>query len=381
MKTPVLVGKRRIEFQHRSKPRIGSGEVLVRVEYCGICGSDVHAYETGLLYPPGTVMGHEFSGVVAEAGKKVRGVRVGDRVAVKPSGSCLRCHWCKMGQLSLCPKRPETIIGIRPENDGAFGEYVRIKYPDQMLFKLPSGVTFEQAALAEPLSVAFHSVRLSRFKADDRILIMGAGMIGLGILQRLKAGGAGKIIVLEVSDRKSLVARRLGADFALNPQSEGDGLRESILSLTDGTGPEIIFECAGVPSTFQAATECVKSGGQIMLVGLLEGKVPFDAFAFLHREVEMKGVLGSYDEYGEVLDFLEQGKIDTDVMISDIIPVDELITSGFERLAASNDMVKILTGRKPAISQTPSCCHGTMPLRQGNGGSEPPLPSPSMNFE
>jgi (R,R)-butanediol dehydrogenase/meso-butanediol dehydrogenase/diacetyl reductase len=332
-------------FQDRPEPRIQPGEALVKVESCGICGSDLHAYQSGTLYPVGTVMGHEFSGVVAEVGQHVESVRSGDRVAVKPSASCLGCHWCKRGQYSLCPKRPETIIGIRPENDGAFAEYVRIRYPDQMLFKLLPDVTFEQAALAEPLSVAFHSVRLSRFKPGNRILIIGAGMIGLGILQRVKFACAGEIIVLEVSEKKSIAASDLGADFVLNPQSEGPGLREHILHLTDGTGPDIVFECAGAPSAFQVATECVKSGGQILLTGLHEGKLPLDAFALLHREVELKGVLGSYDEFSEVLDSITQGKINTHAMISDTIPIEDLIVRGFERLLRDNDLVKVLVAR------------------------------------
>ena len=342
MKCPVLVGKKKIEFQEKAVPAISPGEVLVKVEYCGICGSDFHAWETGTLYPMGTVMGHEFSGVVAEVGGEIASFRPGDPVAVKPSASCLKCHWCGLGKYSLCPMRRGTIIGINAENDGAFAEYVRVRHPDQMLFNLPGNVGFEQAALAEPLSIAFHSVRLSHFKAGDRVMIIGGGAIGLGILQRLKAGGAGKIIVLELSGKKSSIAENLGADLVLNPKSAGDGLKDHILGMTDGTGPDIVFECAGVPAAFQTATDCVKSGGQILLIGLQEEIIPFDAFALLHREVEIKGVLGSYDEYGDVLEYLNDGKIDSDAMISDIIPLDDLVVRGFERLNREKDLIKVM---------------------------------------
>jgi (R,R)-butanediol dehydrogenase/meso-butanediol dehydrogenase/diacetyl reductase len=346
MKAAALVGLRRIEIQDKPKPVIQSGEVLVKVEYCGICGSDVHAYVNGLLYPLGTVMGHEFSGGVAEIGDEVQAVRVGDRVAVKPSAVCLNCFWCQRGQYSLCPKRPETIIGIRLENDGAFAEYVKIRYPNQMLFKLPSNVASEQAALAEPLSISLHSLRRSQFKAGDSVLIVGAGMIGLGILQFVKLKGAGKTMVLEVSEKKSLIAKRLGADVVLNPNSEGAGLRDHIVGLMDGRGPDIVFECAGVTAAFQASIDYVRSGGQVMLVSVYEQDVLFSAYKLLHKEVELKGVLSSYDEFKDVLDLLDQGKINTEVMISDIIPADDLIVSGFERLAATHDMVKILTRRQ-----------------------------------
>lgn len=342
MKAPVLIDARKIVFQDKPKPRIESGEVLVKVEYCGICGSDVHAYQNGILYPVGTVMGHEFSGMIAEVGEDVELVRPGDRVAVKPSASCLNCHWCKNGRYSLCPKRRERVIGISPGNDGAFGEYVKIRYPNQMLFKLPPNVTSDQAALAEPLSISFHSVRLSRLNPGDDVLIIGAGMIGLGVLQLLKLEGAGKIIVLEVSEKKSLLARKLGADFVLNPKSERAGLTDHILSLTDEIGPNIVFECAGVPFAFQTSIDYVRSGGQVLVIGLQEKEVPFDAFKLLHKEVELKGVYGSYDEFKDVIKFFEQGKINTEVLISDIISAGDLVERGFERLLTSNDDVKIL---------------------------------------
>lgn len=347
MKAAVLVDKRKIEFQDKSKPIIGSEQVLIKVKYCGICGSDLHAYETGTLYPLGTVIGHEFSGVIAEVGEDVESFKSGDRVAAKPSASCLHCYWCKKGQYSLCPNRRETIIGITLENDGAFSEYVKIRYPEQMLFKLPSSVSFEQAALAEPLSVGFHAVRLSHLEAGESAMVIGAGAIGLGVLQRAKAGGAGKIIVLEVSEKKQHVALKLGADMVLNPKSESGNFRDHILSLTDGIGPDVVFECAGVPAAFQIAMESVKNGGQILLIGLHEGKIPFDAFALLHREVELKGVLGSYDEFRDVVNYLGERKVDTDAMISDIIPLEDLIVGGFERLEKDRDIIKLLVAINP----------------------------------
>ena len=342
MKAAVFVNLRKIEFQDKPKPVIKPGEVLVKVDYCGICGSDVRGYLKGNVTPIGTVMGHEFTGVVAEVGKEVHMVHPGDRVAVKPSAPCLNCYWCRRGEYSLCPKRPETVMGISPVNDGAFAEYVRVSYPGQMIFKLPPGVANREAALVEPFSIALHAVRLSRYKLGDCAMIIGAGMIGLGVIQFLKLQGMSKIIAIEISEKKGLVARELGADIVLNPISEGEKLRDHILALTGGIGADVVFDCAGVPASFQTSMDCVKGGGQILIIGLHEEKVPLDAFALLLREIDVKGVLASYNEFKDIIDLLDQKKINTDLFISDVISGKDLVEKGFEPLVASRDLIKIL---------------------------------------
>jgi (R,R)-butanediol dehydrogenase/meso-butanediol dehydrogenase/diacetyl reductase len=342
MKAAVLVGLRRMEFQEKPKPVIKSGEALVKVEYCGICGSDVHGYLNGSVIPVGTVMGHEFTGIVAEVGEEVYTVRPRDRVIAKPSAACLSCYWCRRGQYSICPKRGEKIIGLSPDNDGAYAEYVKIWNPRQMLLKLPSSLATKEAVLVEPLAVALHGVRRSRFEPGDCALIIGAGMIGLGVLQFLKLQGMSKIIVTEISEKKGLVARRLGADVVLNPISEGEHLRDRILDLTGGTGADMVFDCAGVPPAFQNSMDCVKSGGQILVIGVYEQKVPFDLSILLLREIELKGVFSGYNEFKDVINLLDQGKINTDLLISDVISAKDLVQKGFERLVTSKDLIKII---------------------------------------
>jgi (R,R)-butanediol dehydrogenase / meso-butanediol dehydrogenase / diacetyl reductase len=342
MKAAALVGLKKIEIQERPIPAIQSGEVLVKVQYCGICGSDVHGYQTGVVIPVGTVMGHEFSGVVAEVGGQVYSVRPGDRVAVKPAATCLSCYWCRRGQYSLCPKRREGVIGVSPGNDGAYAEYVRVREPGQRLFKLPAGLAMKEAALIEPLSIGLHAVRLSRFRSGDCALIIGAGMIGLGLLQFLKMEGTGRVIMLEVSEKKSRIARALGADVVFNPVTEGGRLKEQILDLAGGIGVDVVFDCAGVASAFQSSLEVVKSGGQVLVIGLHEQRIPVDFLGLLHREIELKGVFGSYNEFKEVIDPLASGKIGTDLLISGVIPFGDIVERGFEPLVASRDLIKIL---------------------------------------
>jgi 2-desacetyl-2-hydroxyethyl bacteriochlorophyllide A dehydrogenase len=342
MRVPVFADLRKIEYQEKPRPEAGPTDVLIKVEYCGICGSDVHGYMNGVLVTPGTVMGHECSGVVAEVGREATNFQPGDRVAVKPIPQCKTCYWCQRGQFSLCPSAFERAIGILPGNDGGFAEYVKIQYPDEMLFKLPPNVSFEQGALVEPLATALHTVRMSRFKLGDRVVIIGGGMIGLGVLQFLRRAGAGKIVVLEISEEKSRIARELGADVVINPDPTDESVREHISDLTDGLGADIVYECAGVPYGFQNALYFARKGGQVMVVGINEKEVAINPFMMVLWEVEMKGVLGYYDEFTYVIEFLERGGINTDVLISDIISVDDLEEKGFKRLLASHDDIKIL---------------------------------------
>jgi threonine dehydrogenase-like Zn-dependent dehydrogenase len=342
MRVAVLTDLQKIEFQEKPRPEVESTDVLLEVEYCGICGSDVHGYLNGVLVAPGTVMGHECCGVVAEVGNEVQNFQPGDRVVVKPIPQCKTCYWCQRGQFSLCLTAFERVIGIGPANDGAFAKYVRIRYPDEMLFKLPPKVSFEQAALVEPLATSLHGVRMSRFKPGDRVVIIGSGMIGLGILQFLRLGGARRIVVLEISKEKSRIAKTMGADVVINPDSEGEGLRERIFDLMGGIGADIVYECAGVPFTFQNSIYWVRSGGQVMVVGINDKEVPINPFMMVLWEVEMKGVLGYYDEFPYVIEFLDQDRISTDAMISDIIPLEEVEKKGFKRMLDSQDNVKIL---------------------------------------
>ena len=243
----------------------------------------------------------------------------------------------------------ETAIGISPRYDGAFAEYVRIPYPDEMIFPLPSGVSMMEAALAEPLAVSLHGVRISQIKPGARTLVIGAGMIGLGVVQFLKAGGAGRIVVLETTPKKSEIAKSLGADAVLNPLLEGEeALRDKIMGIMDGLGADIVFECSGAPAALQNSVRLLRRGGQIVVVGLHEHPVPFDFFWMLHLEAEIKGSFAyGRDEFKYVLEFLEKRRLVTEPLITDVIPLADLEEKGLKRVLSSQDVVKILV--KPEL--------------------------------
>jgi 2-desacetyl-2-hydroxyethyl bacteriochlorophyllide A dehydrogenase len=364
MKVPVLVDLGKIEFQEKPKPEAEPHDVLVKVEYCGICGSDVHGYLNGMTVQLGTVMGHECSGVVAEVGKEVQNVQIGERVWIKPAAQCGECYWCQRGQYMRCLNLFERVIGLTPKYDGAFAEYLLVKYPKEMLFELSPKVSFEEAALIEPLAVGLHGIRRSRFNFGDRTVVIGAGMIGLGVIQFLKLGGAGKIIALEISPSKSKIAKELGADVVLNPISEGHNLGDQILSLTDGIGADIFFECSGAGPALQNTLNYISHGGQIILIGLHEKEVPFNFWTLLHREVEVKGSLGYINEFNYIMELFENKKINAQNFISDVISLTDLEEKGFKRLLSSQDMVKILV--RPEVR----ALNAYMKIHLKKGGSE-----------
>lgn len=247
---------------------------------------------------------------------------------------------------SLCPRDMDRIIGCTTIADGAFAEYVRIERPELRLFRLPKKVSFEQGAMVEPLATSLHAVRLSKLTVGDRAVVLGAGMIGLGVVQFLKLGGAGKIIVVERSELKRELAIQAGADVVLDSNVKSEDLKNSIESHTDGIGADIVFECVGVPATFQGALSFCRSAGRIMIVGLNESPFEYAPIELVMKEIEMKGVVGYHDEFPYVIDFLARGMIKTDLLISETISLNDIVHKGFERLVKPSDTIKILV--KPA---------------------------------
>jgi len=343
MKVAVLSDIKKLTVEDRPKPEIEPGEALVKVEFCGICGSDVHSYLNAVLFPVGTVMGHEASGVVAAVGDGVANVKPGNRVVIKPLSPCWLCDACKRGRANSCLKVFDRAIGERPDRDGAYAEYVRIPWPGEMLFHLPDNVSFEEGALVEPLATSLYGVRQSAFKPGDSVVVSGAGPIGVGTLQLVKLGGAGKIIVLEISAERSKIAQELGADAVLNPVAEGLELASKIADLTAGIGADILYECAGVPEALTNSINLIRSGGQVIVIGITEKDTPINPLTFVVKEVEMRGCIGySAAEFKMVIDYLEKGKINTDLMISETIRLDDIEEKGFKRLLSLTDAVKIL---------------------------------------
>src|SRR2546426_4314152 len=230
MKALLLTQYRRLEVTEIPSPEIGPDDVLVRVQACGICGSDVHGFDgsTGRRVPP-LVMGHEAAGLVARVGARVTSFRQGDRVTFDSMISCGLCHYCRRGQINLCDER--RVLGVscgEYRQNGAFAEYVAV--PQHVVYRLPDSLSFEHAALIEPVSVVFHAVSLTPITLGDTAVVVGTGMIGLLVVQALRLAGCGRVFAVDLDARKLELAKKLVADEGFNP-SQAD-VRAEVASRT-----------------------------------------------------------------------------------------------------------------------------------------------------
>ncbi|MBC7250835.1 MAG: zinc-binding dehydrogenase [Anaerolineae bacterium] len=334
MKAAVFRGVGRIEIADLPVPEPGPGEVVIKVHYCGICGSDIDAYEVG-TYEAGLVIGHEFAGEVVSTGRRVYGLEAGDLVAVNGIVPCGLCYFCRHGMGGQC----EDVVQPGVSHNGGMAEYAKVPAP--AVCRLPEGVTTRQAVLTEPLGNALHAVRLSALKPCDRVLVMGAGPIGLLTLQCARLAGARAVYVSELNPTRAALARQLGATAVFNP--EQDNLFVALDELTDGLGPDVIFVCAGVPAAIEDAITLVRKGGQIVVVGISEEPVTADFMTVVLSEVSIKGSYGGYEEVPVALDFIAQGRVDVESLISHEIALEDVVEQGFEVLThPPHEAVKIV---------------------------------------
>ena len=329
MKALVLTAYHRLEHLDVPEPAAGPEEVLVEVKACGICGSDVHGMDgsSGRRLPP-IVMGHEASGVIRRVGERVTGWRPGDRVTFDSTIWCGTCHFCRRGQINLCDHR--QVLGVSCQEfrrDGAYAELVAV--PQNILVRVPDQVTFEQAAMVEPVSVAVHAVGRVPLRLNDTAVVVGTGMIGLLVLQAARAAGCGRIIAVDVEAEKLRLARRLGADHVILAK-DNDAVAE-ILKRTDGRGADVAFEAAGFPATVQMAIRAVRKGGSVGLVGNLTPEVPVPLQAVVTRELALYGSCASQGEYAACLELIARGAINVDALMSAVVPLAEA-ASWFDRL-------------------------------------------------
>jgi len=329
MKALVLEEYNHFAYKDVPEPQIGSDDVLVQVRTCGICGSDVHGMDgsSGRRIPP-VIMGHEAAGVIAEVGTGVTGWQVGDRVTFDSTIYCGECHFCRRGSINLCDDR--RVLGVSCDayrQAGAFAEYVAV--PQRILYRLPEGLSFQQAAMVEPVSVVFHAVGRTPMRLNDTAVVVGAGMIGLLVIQSLRAAGCGHIIAVDLDQSRLELARELGADEGLN--SDAVDVVAHVLQRTAGRGADVAFEVVGFTPTLTLATQCLRKGGSLTLVGNLSPKTEFLLQAAVTRELTMYGSCASCGEYPACLDMIARGAINVDALISAVAPLAEG-GSWFERL-------------------------------------------------
>lgn len=340
MKGLMLVGANRFEVREVPRPTIGADEVLVEVKACGICGSDVHGMDgsTGRRQPP-VIMGHEASGVVAEVGDAVTRWRPGDRVTFDSTVYCGQCDYCRRGEINLCDHR--QVLGVSCEEfkrEGALAEYVAV--PERIVVGLPDEVSFEHAAMVEPVSIAVHAVNRVPVQLNDSAVVVGAGVIGLLIIQALKARGCSHVIAVDIKQDRLEVARRLGADQTLSP-AECDVAAE-LMKQTEGRGVDVAMEVVGFPATVETATKAVRKGGSVGLVGNLTPAVELPLQAVVTRELSLFGSCASRGEYATCLDLIAGGAIEVAPLLSGVSSLEEA-SQWFSRLQAGQEnLIKVI---------------------------------------
>lgn len=337
MRALRYLGPKRLEIEDMKEPVPGEGEALLRVKAVGICGSDVHGYLglTGRRIPPMT-MGHEFSAEVVTPAEGSKTFNAGDKVVVQPINFCGKCENCLNGYTNMCLNK--RFFGVLTE-DGALAEYLAV--PEKLLYRLPDSCKFEDGALAEPYAVGYGAVKKAGDLRGKVVLIIGAGTIGLCILQLVKIREPKMIIISDLSDRRLETALALGADAIVNP-SKVDYL-EALSEITGGKMADISIEAVGVQATANQSIKSLKMAGTSIWVGMSQKEMQINMQDIV---VSARSVLGTFnythEEFGEVVDILGSGKLDTRSLISARVTLDEA-PEYFELLHTSpDDFIKVV---------------------------------------
>ena len=338
MKALVYYGPEDLRLEEIADVKPAPGEALIRVRACGICGSDVHGYLgiTGRRIPP-MVMGHEFSGDVAEVGEGVTGIKVGDRVAAYPVIFCGDCEPCRQGNVHVCLNK--KALGVL-ECNGAMAEYVSL--PAKLLFKLADTVSYEVGSMMEPLAVAYRGVNHAGDLAGKNVFIVGAGTIGLLAMAVVKMRNPAKIFVSDLSDIRLGVAKEMGADTIINPSKDDVG--DIINRETGGVGVDVAFEAVGATPTVQQAMAGLRIGGTAVWIGNSAKMININMQEIVTRELRVLGTfLYTFKEFGDVVDLLNSGKLNVEPMISLRAPMMERGVELFAKLAKDpGPLIKVI---------------------------------------
>ena len=334
MKAAVIRGTQQIRVEDVPTPEPGPNQVLVKIKYSAICGSDVHRFQYGMMNS-GSIMGHEYIGEVIQSGANVTLLNEGDRVVSgggeSPEGVPAR---------SAGDRYSARTMGLKDPPQGGFAEYIVLD--EWRPLEIPKNVSDELAVLAEPASIAVHAVRTSKFSIGDSVVVMGAGPIGLLIMQVLNAAGAAAVYVSEPATARADAARVLGATIVMNPTEED--VVSKVLAISGGPGVPIAFDAAAAQPTLQQGLEMVRRGGQVLVVSMAWENVDLLTVEWIGREVEMKASYGSQPiDWRTVLNLMERGLLSEQAMVTDesFIGFDEM-QSSMERLMKPDEHVQLV---------------------------------------
>ncbi len=338
MQAALITGKETIEFVDFDEPSPESDQIVVDITYCGICGTDIHAYQSeGPAWP--STCGHEWTGRISKTGDSVKRFSDGDRVVIAVPPSCGQCSACHSGQMEKCRTVLMATVGRGPfaTPHGGFAKQLAIHHGRAVLAS--KDLTDEQAAQIEPAAICFHAVRANPPKLGEAAVIQGAGPIGLSTLQWVRVAGAGTIIVVEPNEKRRTLSLALGAHHAVDPSSA----REFIEDQTSGLGADIVYECAGVPATVQSAVDLARRGGRVALIGLAMGDAPITPRQWLTKEIQVSAALGyTHEEFEMTMGYVADGRIDLDVLHSGTVDLADIAGIFDELSSGLTDHTKVL---------------------------------------
>lgn len=302
MKAAIFNGPFNLKMEDLSLSRLGESDLLIKVDVCGLCGTDFHIYKGESYSMPPVIPGHEFVGTIVEKGSGVMGLNIDDRVAIDPNIFCGKCKYCKLGEINYC----ENLKALGVSMNGGFAEYSIV--PSSQAYLLPRDFSFNSAAFAEPLSCCLRGMDQAAIKHGEDLVILGSGTIGLLMLQLAKISGAAKIIVIEPIAEKRLAAIQLGADYVIDPDSVE--LTDQIANLTSG-GPDIVIECVGKGNTTDLAIRLARKGGRVVIFGLSEKKdlLNINLQEFFLKELTVKGSLLNPFTFSRAVNLLINKKV------------------------------------------------------------------------
>lgn len=320
MKSAVFYGKHDMRVEESPMPKVGAEDVLIQVKACGICGTDVHIYEgdkgAAEVTPP-TILGHEFSGVVAEVGSAVTNVKVGDRVCIDPNCYCGTCDFCRNGIAHYCT----DMIGYGTTVNGGFAEYCSVN--QRQVYKLGDHTTFEQGAMTEPVACCLHGMDMCNIHPGSSVVIIGGGMIGLLMLQLARLAGAARTALLEPVASKREVAKKLGADICIDPIHEDV---KAALAAAGMTWVNTVIECIGRTSTIEQAIDIVGNKGTVMMFGLTkpDDTISLKPFEVFQKEIELKASYINPYTQKRALELIDSGRLDVSSMVYAVESLDNL---------------------------------------------------------
>jgi len=320
MKALVLEEYGKVVIKDFEKPEVSGNRVLIRIKAASVCGSDVHGYDgsSNRRRPP-LIMGHEASGIVEELGPLAEGFIPGDRVTFNSTEYCGKCSNCANGKQNICING--QIFGVSSEayhKEGAMAEYVTV--PDYSVYKIPDNTSFEEAALAEPLSIALHSINRTDIKLGDTAIVFGAGTIGSMLLKLLSISNCARVIVVDIDDIKLGLAKARGADYCINATKEDVVAR--VMQITDNQGVDLAFEAVGIESTIKAGIDVLKKCGTFTLLGNVSKTIDFPIQKLVINELNIVSSYACASEYEKSLQLIGLGKVDVKDIISEIVPIE-----------------------------------------------------------